>query len=103
MDASLEEARKAMIAKRFGGKAPAAAGGARRNQKAAHKPVNSGKPSITCDTFMTLKCVNIDDKKLNSTLKKLGVQSIGGIEEVNLFKNDGNVIHFSKPIGNIDF
>eukprot|EP00298_Acanthocystis_sp_HF-20_P018925 c22081_g1_i1.p1 GENE.c22081_g1_i1~~c22081_g1_i1.p1 ORF type:complete len:156 (+),score=39.92 c22081_g1_i1:50-517(+) len=38
-----------------------------------------------------------DDKKLQSALKRLGVQPIGGIEEVNLFKNDGNVIHFVNP------
>lgn len=30
-------------------------------------------------------------------MKKLGVTSIPGIEEVNLFKSDGNVIHFSNP------
>ncbi|KAG1677724.1 hypothetical protein FOA52_001036 [Chlamydomonas sp. UWO 241] len=37
-----------------------------------------------------------DDKKLQSTLKKLGVNTIPGIEEVNIFKND-DVIHFSNP------
>ena len=38
-----------------------------------------------------------DDKKLQSTLKKLAVNSIPGIEEVNMFKDDGNVLHFSNP------
>src|SRR6476469_429132 len=38
-----------------------------------------------------------DDKKLQSTLKKLNVQPIGGMEEVNMFKSDGHVIHFSAP------
>merc|ERR1711998_538572 len=38
-----------------------------------------------------------DDKKLGSTLKKLGVTNIPAIEEVNLFTNDGRVIHFSNP------
>jgi nascent polypeptide-associated complex subunit beta len=38
-----------------------------------------------------------DDKKLQSSLKKLGVNSIPGIEEVNLIKNDGQVIHFNNP------
>lgn len=38
-----------------------------------------------------------DDKKLQSTLKKLACNPIQGIEEVNLFKNDGNVIHFNNP------
>jgi len=38
-----------------------------------------------------------DDKKLQGTLKKLGVNSIPGIEEVNLIKDDGHVIHFNNP------
>ncbi|RKO87766.1 hypothetical protein BDK51DRAFT_6030, partial [Blyttiomyces helicus] len=35
-----------------------------------------------------------DDKKLQSTLKKLNVQPINGVEEVNMFKADGTVLHF---------
>jgi len=38
-----------------------------------------------------------DDKKLQQTLKKLNVQPINQIEEVNMFKSDGNVIHFAAP------
>ncbi|KAH8838242.1 Nascent polypeptide-associated complex subunit beta [Pyricularia oryzae] len=38
-----------------------------------------------------------DDKKLQQTLKKLNVQPIQAIEEVNMFKSDGNVIHFAAP------
>ncbi|KAJ5969103.1 Nascent polypeptide-associated complex subunit beta [Penicillium viridicatum] len=38
-----------------------------------------------------------DDKKLQAALKKLNVQPIQGIEEVNMFKEDGNVIHFANP------
>merc|ERR1712078_371317 len=37
------------------------------------------------------------DVKLNAALKKLGATNIPGIEEVNLFKEDGNVIHFVNP------
>ena len=40
-----------------------------------------------------------DDKKLQQTLKKLNTQPIQAIEEVNMFKSDGNVIHFSAPKG----
>jgi len=40
-----------------------------------------------------------DDKKLQATLKKMNVQPIQGIEEVNMFKSDGNVIHFANPKG----
>jgi len=38
-----------------------------------------------------------DDKKLQTTLKKLNTQPIQAIEEVNMFKEDGNVIHFAAP------
>lgn len=40
-----------------------------------------------------------DDKKLQQTLKKLNTQPIQAIEEVNMFKSDGNVIHFAAPKG----
>lgn len=41
----------------------------------------------------------MDDKKLQTSLKKLNVQPIQAIEEVNMFKSDGNVIHFAAPKG----
>ena len=40
-----------------------------------------------------------DDKKLQTSLKKLNVQPIQAIEEVYMFKADGNVIHFAAPKG----
>lgn len=43
------------------------------------------------------KTSGADDKKLQTTLKKMNVQPIQAIEEVNMFKEDGNVIHFSAP------
>ncbi|GMF15978.1 unnamed protein product [Phytophthora fragariaefolia] len=43
------------------------------------------------------KTATADDKKLGATLKKLGVTPIPGVEEVNLFKADGQVIHFQGP------
>lgn len=42
-----------------------------------------------------------DDKKLQSSLKKLNVQPIPGVEEVNMFREDGNVLHFSAPKGKV--
>ena len=42
-----------------------------------------------------------DDKKLQGALKKLNVQPIPGVEEVNMFREDGNVLHFSAPKGGI--
>ena len=41
----------------------------------------------------------VDDKKLQTALKKINVQPIQAIEEVNMFKADGNVIHFAAPKG----
>jgi len=38
-----------------------------------------------------------DDKKLQSNLKKLSVNNIPGIEEVNMIKDDGSVLHFNNP------
>lgn len=47
------------------------------------------------------KATSTDDKRLQSTLKRLGVNTIPGIEEVNLFQTDGNVVHFVNPKGGI--
>lgn len=38
-----------------------------------------------------------DDKKIQSSLKKLSVSNISGIEEVNMIKDDGRVLHFNNP------
>jgi nascent polypeptide-associated complex subunit beta len=76
------EAREKMIARRFGGAQQSRTGGkgsVRRKKKTMHKTATS------------------DDKKLGSTLKKLGVTNIPAIEEVNLFTSDGKVVHFSNP------
>jgi nascent polypeptide-associated complex subunit beta len=42
-----------------------------------------------------------DDKKLQGALKKLNVQPIPGVEEVNMFREDGNVLHFTAPKGEL--
>lgn len=59
---------------RIGGK-----GTARRKKKVVHRTATT------------------DDKKLQSSLKKLSVNNIPGIEEVNMIKEDGQVIHFNNP------
>ncbi|TKR76193.1 hypothetical protein L596_017368 [Steinernema carpocapsae] len=38
-----------------------------------------------------------DDKKITSSLKKLNVTTIPGIEEVNMIHDDGSVLHFTNP------
>jgi len=40
---------------------------------------------------------NEHDKKLQGSLKKLAANNIQGIEEVNMFKDNGEVIHFTNP------
>jgi nascent polypeptide-associated complex subunit beta len=40
-----------------------------------------------------------DDKKLQQTLKRLGVNNIPQVDEVNMFKDDGTVMHFKNPKG----
>jgi len=59
---------------RIGGK-----GSARRKKKVVHRTATT------------------DDKKLLGSLKKLAVNNIPGIEEVNMIKDDGNVLHFTNP------
>ncbi len=44
------------------------------------------------------KTTSTDDKRLQSTLKRLGVNTIPGIEEVNIIKDD-SIIHFTNPKG----
>merc|ERR1712019_141279 len=56
-----------------------------------------GKGSARRKRKVVHKANATDDKKLQGTLKRLGVQPIAGIEEVNLFKDDGNVVHFVNP------
>ena len=78
----MAEARAKMIAKRFGGASASTGGkGAARRKKKASSRGSSAQ----------------SDVKLSAALKKLGATNIPGIEEVNLFKEDGKVIHFVNP------
>merc|ERR1712071_737764 len=43
------------------------------------------------------KTASTDDKKLQGALKKLAVNVIQGIDEVNMFKDNGEVLHFVNP------
>lgn len=49
----------------------------------------------------TFKSSSEDKKKLLNGIRKLGVQSINGIEEVNFFMDDESVLHFVRPQGKI--
>jgi|EP00029_Vermamoeba_vermiformis_P014431 nascent polypeptide-associated complex subunit beta len=56
-----------------------------------------GKGSVRRKKKVVHKQAVADDKKLQATFKRLGVNTIPGIDEVNLFKDDGTVIHFKNP------
>lgn len=55
-----------------------------------------GKGSVRRKKKAVHKTTTTDDKRLQNTLKRLGVNTIPGIEEVNIFK-DETVIHFVNP------
>jgi len=55
-----------------------------------------GKGSVRRKHKAVHKATTTDDKRLQNTLKRLGVNTIPGIEEVNIFK-DETVIHFASP------
>ena len=58
-----------------------------------------GKGTIRRKHKAVRKNTTQDDKRLKSALQKLNVRDIPAIEEVNLFKDDGHVIHISNPKG----
>ncbi|KAF2149627.1 nascent polypeptide-associated complex subunit [Myriangium duriaei CBS 260.36] len=68
-----------------------------RLQNAANAVRIGGKGTPRRKVKKVHKSSGTDDKKLQATLKKMNVQPIQAIEEVNMFKSDGNVIHFSAP------
>jgi len=72
-------AARAKLAERFNAVRTGGKGTARRTKLSKH--VNNGA----------------DDKQLQAQLKRLGVNNIPGIEEVNMFKEDGEVLHFASP------
>lgn len=66
--------------------------------KALQEQVRTGgKGSVRRKKKVIHRTAATDDKKLQTSLKKLGVNNIPGIEEVNMIKEDGTVIHFTNP------
>merc|ERR1712010_351370 len=61
------------------------------------KSRTGGKGSVRRKTKRRTHSSSSDDKRLQNTLKRLGVNNIPAIEEVNLFNDNGTVIHFSNP------
>ena len=56
-----------------------------------------GKGTVRRMKKVTHKGASADDKKLKASLKKLGIQQLPAIEEVNMFRDDNTVIHFKNP------
>merc|ERR1712185_878951 len=56
-----------------------------------------GKGSVRRKKKVVQRTTTTDDKRLQNTLKRLGINSIPAIEEVNLFMENGEVIHFTNP------
>jgi hypothetical protein len=52
---------------------------------------------LSFSTLLRVLLCILDDKKLGSVLKKMSMTSINAVEEVNIFKNDGSVIHITGP------
>eukprot|EP00798_Chlamydomonas_sp_ICE-L_P005824 gene5824-6109_t len=57
---------------------------------------SGGKGSVRRKKPVAHKTTVTDDKRLQGVLKKLGVNTIPGIEEVNIFQEE-NVVHFTNP------
>ncbi|KAE9551459.1 hypothetical protein FO519_005332 [Halicephalobus sp. NKZ332] len=66
-------------------------------QQAAEQVRTGGKGTARRKKKVVHKTAASDDKKLQSNLKKMSVTNIPGIEEVNMIKDDGTVIHFNAP------
>jgi nascent polypeptide-associated complex subunit beta len=56
-----------------------------------------GKGSMRKKNKVPHKSNQVDDKKVKSAIKKLGVQPLPGIDEVNFFQDDNTVLHFQTP------
>merc|ERR1719253_1539895 len=56
-----------------------------------------GKGTVRRKKKVVHRMNSTDDKRLQNTLKRLGINSIPAIEEVNLFMENGEVIHFTNP------
>lgn len=67
--------------------------------KMAAQVRTGGKGSVRRKKKAIHKTTTTDDKRLQNTLKRLGVNNIPAIEEVNLFKDNGTVVHFNNPKG----
>lgn len=79
MEGSVDKEKLAKLQRMAAGVRVGGKGSVRRKKKAVHKAAPT------------------DDKRLQSTLKRLQLSHLPGIEEVNIFKDNGSVINFKNP------
>mmetsp|Transcript_23064 Transcript_23064/g.92278 ORF Transcript_23064/g.92278 Transcript_23064/m.92278 type:complete len:195 (-) Transcript_23064:1118-1702(-) len=56
-----------------------------------------GKGTMRRKKKATHRTAPTDDRRFQATIKKMGMAQITGIEEVNLFRDDGTVTNFMNP------
>mmetsp|Transcript_11420 Transcript_11420/g.20199 ORF Transcript_11420/g.20199 Transcript_11420/m.20199 type:complete len:155 (-) Transcript_11420:32-496(-) len=56
-----------------------------------------GKGTMRRTKLAKHQSTTVDDKQLQAQMKRLGVNNIPGIEEVNMFTESGSVLHFNAP------
>merc|ERR1712085_180982 len=77
---------------------PAEIQAARDKLKAKFANVQTGdKGSVRRKKVVKHANIGADDKQLQAQLKRFGCNTIPGIEEVNMFKDDGEILHFAAP------
>lgn len=79
MEANIDKEKLAKLQRMAAGVRVGGKGSVRRKKKAVHKAAPT------------------DDKRLQTTLKRLQLSQLPGIEEVNIFKDNGAVINFQNP------
>lgn len=79
MDGAVDKEKLAKLQRMAAGVRVGGKGSVRRKKKAVHKAAPT------------------DDKRLQTTLKRLQLSQLPGIEEVNIFKDNGSVINFQNP------
>lgn len=79
MDGAVDKEKLAKLQRMAAGVRVGGKGSVRRKKKAVHKAAPT------------------DDKRLQTTLKRLQLSPLPGIEEVNIFKDNGSVINFQNP------
>jgi len=65
--------------------------------KMASQVRTGGKGSVRRKRKVVHKSSAADDQRLQTSLQHLGLAPIGGIEEANLFHEDGTITHFVNP------